>query len=142
MALRVVVPERIRAVAITCVVAGIALLDASAAHGWLAWVGSGLFSVGVALFDGLSEGRIGPRQAGMVLLLLGLAGAGWAGLVIFLTVVFLEAPVSHLLYAALTLSVVAVVGGFALRRDGGRWGSLALARARHQRVVAARGRAA
>jgi hypothetical protein len=142
VALRVAAPERIRAVAITSAVAGIALLEGSAAHGWLAWVGSGLFSVGVALFDGLSEGRVGPRQAGMVLLLLGLAGTGWAGLVIFLTVAFLESPISHLLYAALTLSLVAVAGGFALRRGGGRWGSLAFARTRAHGVVPARGRAA
>lgn len=138
MALRVAVPERIRAVAISCVAVGIALLDESAAHGWLAWVGSGLFSVGVALYDGLSEGRMGPRQAGMVLLLLGLAGASWSVLVIFLTIAFLEAPVSHLLYAALALSLVSVAGGFALRRGGGRWRNLAFARARNGQVAAAR----
>ena len=128
--------------AISCVAVGIALLDESAAHGWVAWVGSGLFSVGVALYDGLSEGRVGPRQAGMVLLLLGLAGASWSVLVILLTVAFLEAPVSHLLYAALGGSLVALAAGFALRRGAVRWRNIAFARARNAQLAAARRHAA
>jgi hypothetical protein len=130
VALRVAVPERIRAVAIACVAAGIALLEESAVQGWVAWVGSGLFSVGVALFDGLGEGRLGGRQAGMVMLLMGLAGATWASLVIILTRVFLETPVSPALYAVLALSLTSLGLGAMLRRMAGtgRWPRLGLAR--------------
>jgi hypothetical protein len=148
LAFRVVVPERVRAAAIVCLVAGVTLLDESSAQGWVAWLGAGLFSTGAALFEGIDEGRLGGRQVGMVALLLGLAATTWAGLVIVLTYAFLEEPVSPFLFALLTVGLVAVAAGGILRRLGsGRsrrwlWPRLAMGRVRGEGLAATKNRAA
>lgn len=148
MALRVVVPERVRTAAIAFSAAGVLLLDESSVQGWWAWLGAGMISIGAALFDGIDEGRLGGRQVGMIALLLGLATGTWAALVIVLTYAFLEAPVSPLLYAMLAAGIAAVAAGGVLRRVGAggsrrwQWPRLALGRVRGEGLAAAKNRAA
>lgn len=143
--MRVAVPERLRTAGIVCLVAGLAFLDESAVQGWVAWVGVFLLSTGVALFDGIDEGRLGGRQVGMITLLLGLAAGTWAALVIVLTHLFLEAPVPSGLFVLLGAAVLAVVGGVFLRRlgpgRGGGWQWLRLAAGKIE-AMAAKDRAA
>jgi hypothetical protein len=145
VALRVAVPERLRTAGIVCLVAGLTFLDESAVQGWVAWVGVFLLSTGAALFDGLDEGRLGGRQVGMIVLLLGLAAGTWATLVIVLTRLFLEAPVPTSLFVLLGAAVLAVVGGVFLRRlhpgRGSGWQWLRLAAGKIE-ALAAKDRAA
>jgi hypothetical protein len=148
VALRVAVPERVRAAAIVCLALGVVLLDESSAQGWGAWLSAALFSSGVALFDGVDEGRLGGRQVGMIALLLGLAAASWSALVIVLTSAFLEASVSPVLFVLLAVGLAAMAAGATLRklRPGGtrhwQWPRLALGRVRGEGLAAAKNRAA
>jgi hypothetical protein len=148
VALRVVVPERVRTAAIVCLALGVVLLDESSAQGWGAWFSAALFSTGAALFDGLDEGRLGARQVGMIALLLGLAAATWSALVIVLTSAFLETSVSPLLFVLLAVALAAMAAGAMLRKmRPGRtrhwqWPRLALGRVRGEGLAAAKNRAA
>jgi hypothetical protein len=133
LAFRVALPDRIRAIAVILLVAGIALLDESSLHGPLAWIGGLLFCVGVGFVDGLEEGRLGGRQAGVVLFLVGLAGMAWSLVVIFLTHYFLEEGVPTLLFALLVGGVVAVLAGMWMRwpaSSSATWPRTVLARFR------------
>ena len=118
MALRVAMPNRVRAVAAICLATGIALLDESGAQGVLGWTGSLVFAFGVAFLDGLDEGRVGAHQWGMVLLLAGLGAAGWAVGVILLTRFFVPDAGSPMFYVVLTAGVTAVFVGVRMRRLG------------------------
>jgi hypothetical protein len=118
MALRVAIPNRVRAVAAICLAAGIALLDESGARGVLGWTGGLVFALGVAFLDALDEGRVGARQWGMVLFLVGLGAAGWALTVIFLTRFFLPETSSGFFYVVLTAGVTAAFVGVRLRQVG------------------------
>jgi hypothetical protein len=115
LAFRVALPDRTRAIAVILLVAGIALLDESGFHGPLAWIGGLVFCVGVGFIDGLEEGRLGGRQAGVVLFLVGLAAAAWSLVVIFLTHFFLEEGVPPLLYGLLVGGVAALLAGVRMR---------------------------
>jgi hypothetical protein len=117
LALRVAFPNRVRAVAIVLLAAGGFLLDESGFHGLLASLGGLLFCVGVGFVDGLDEGRLGRRQLGVVLLLLGLAAATWSLVVILLTRFFLESGVSPLLFILMIGGVGALLAGARLRRS-------------------------
>jgi hypothetical protein len=115
LAFRVALPDRTRAITVILLVAGIAFLDESGFHGPLAWIGALLFCLGVGFIDGLEEGRLGGRQAGVVLFLVGLASVAWSLVVIFLTHYFLEEGVPPLLFGLLVGGVVAVLAGIRLR---------------------------
>jgi hypothetical protein len=119
LALRVAAPNRVRAVAIALLAAGIFLLDESGFHGLPASLGVLLFCMGVGFVDGLDEGRVGRRQLGVVLFLVGLAAATWSLVVILLTRFFLEVDVSPLLFLLLIGGVGAILGGFGLRKPSG-----------------------
>ncbi len=147
VALRVAVPERVRAVAIGCLVAGLFLLDESSAQGWLAWSAAGFFSIGAALYDSLGDGRVGARQVGMILLLLGMAACTWALLVILLTSVFLETSLAAILFVVLGVGLVMLISGLWLRGRAGsgmrwEWPRLVMARVRSQPLSERRSRAA
>ena len=116
MALRVAMPNRVRAVAAICLAAGLALLEESGAQGVLGWTGGLVFSFGVAFLDGLDEGRVGARQWGMVLFLVGVGAAGWALTVIFMTRFFLPQEQSPFFYVVLTGGVAFLLAGVRMRR--------------------------
>lgn len=96
-------------------VAGIALLDESGFHGPVAWIGGLVFCFGVGFIDGLEEGRLGGRQAGVVLFLVGLAAVAWSLVVIFLTHFFLEEGVPPILFGLLVGGVAAFLAGVRMR---------------------------
>jgi len=118
MAMRIEEPDRLRAAMAASYAFGLLLIDGSGATGLPAWSGVVLFCVGTALLDGLGEGKVGWRQAGVLLFLAGIATATWALLVIFLTLVFLEQQVSAGLFLLLGFGVALLVGGVMLRRAG------------------------
>jgi hypothetical protein len=119
LAFRVAFPNRLRAVTIVLLAAGIFLLDESGFHGLLASLGGLLFCVGVGFVDGLDEGRLGRRQLGVVLLLVGLAAATWSLVVILLTQFFLESGVPPVLFFFLIGGMGALLAGVRLRRRSG-----------------------
>ena len=137
MALRVVIPNRVRIAAVICTAVGVALLDESGAAGPLGWSGAALFCLGVALFEALDEGRLGSRQGGMILLLLGLGAATWGLMVILLTRFFLTDDPSFLPYLLFSGGLVAVTAGVRLRRGAARLLVWPRARAMAHRVRAA-----
>jgi hypothetical protein len=132
LAFRVAAPNRVRAVAIVLVAMGLVLLDESGFQGLLAWLGGLLFCIGVGFVDGLGEGRLGHRQLGVILFLVGLAAATWSLVVILLTRFFLETGVSPLLFFLLIGGVGALLAGARLRRPSLRfaWPRTVLSRVR------------
>jgi hypothetical protein len=116
MALRIEEPDRLRAATVASLAIGLLLVDESEVGGPLAWIGIAVFCVGTALLDGLGEGRVGSRQAGLLLILAGIAATTWTVVVVLLTHIFLEEAASPALYVLLVGGVATLVGGGMLRR--------------------------
>jgi hypothetical protein len=116
MALRIEEPGRLRVAAVVSLAVGFFLIDEGGFGGPLGWIGIGLFCGGTALVDGLGEGKVGPRQAGIFVILGGLAATTWALMVILLTHSFLEVGASAPLYILLVGGVAMLVAGALLRR--------------------------
>ncbi len=116
-ALRVVQPRRVRALAILFVVIGITAFEGSGARGPAAWIGFALLAGGLAILDGLAEGRLGLRQAALAVVIMGTAAALWSALVMFLFST-LELPIPIFVYAVLAISLPgAASAAWALSRD-------------------------
>jgi drug/metabolite transporter (DMT)-like permease len=116
MALRIEEPDRLRVATAISLAFGVLLIEGSSATGPLAWVGIALFCLGTALLDALGEGKVGSRQAGILLILAGIAVTTWALLVVLLMHFFLEGAVTPALYLVLVGGVVMLVSGGMLRR--------------------------
>jgi hypothetical protein len=116
MALRIEEPDRLRAATVASLAFGVLLVDESGIGGSLAWIGIAAFCLGTALLDGLGEGRVGSRQAGILLIMAGVAATTWAVVVVLLMHYFLEEAASPALYVLLVGGVALLVGGGMLRR--------------------------
>lgn len=110
MALRVADPRRVRGVGIVLTVGGVTAFEEAGAHGPVAWAGFLLLAVGLAVLDGVSQRRLGPRQIGLASMLVGTTAFLWSALVVALLALF-GLPVPGFVYVVLALSVPVVVAG-------------------------------